>query len=230
MFKKLSFDYNVYLLIDDNFSVEIEADDHWQITVRSEMLDHLYSLEQKLDIGRSREIIHKIEDLCLDTWQDEYNPEGFIVCDGYTWELEYEDSEKDEVIKKRGNNAFPWCFYKLIGLLIDLDPELDRIIGKYAEPMECFYNIMEGRDFDLDERKIVEYLKDHIGEKITSYQLVKATDSYLSDDLEDADLFDLHRQIRIIAEENDFYLDMSEHDNKCEGLPYNLDFVIISRR
>ena len=57
MFKKLSFDYNVYLLIDDNVSVEIEADDHWQITVRSEMLDHLYSLEQKFDIDHAERIL-----------------------------------------------------------------------------------------------------------------------------------------------------------------------------
>ncbi len=45
-------------------------------------------------------------------------------------------------------------------------------------------------------------------------------------DFDHDELMDLHFKLFDKAEEKGLYLDMSEHDGKIEGLPYNLDFIV----
>lgn len=82
----------------------------------------------------------------------------------------------------------------------------------------------------LKEEKIVRYLYENEGECITSYQLVKKAKAYDGDlsKLDGVDLFELNDEVHRIAEENGFMLYMRHHDNKVEGMPFSLDFVIRS--
>ena len=50
------------------------------------------------------------------------------------------------------------------------------------------------------------------------------------DDMETSDLFDLHHALLRTARANHITLDMSEHKNKDEGLPFNLEFVVKNKR
>lgn len=45
-------------------------------------------------------------------------------------------------------------------------------------------------------------------------------------DMEIHDLFELNNQVFMLASEKGLNLDMSEHDGKEEGLPFNLDFAL----
>lgn len=49
-------------------------------------------------------------------------------------------------------------------------------------------------------------------------------------DLEVDDLFDLHEALFKKARENNIKLDMSAHDGKIEGLPFNLNFIVDNRK
>lgn len=44
--------------------------------------------------------------------------------------------------------------------------------------------------------------------------------------IEFMDLFDVHFALFEAAEKAGLTLDMSEHENKVEGLPFNLDFIL----
>ncbi len=45
-------------------------------------------------------------------------------------------------------------------------------------------------------------------------------------DMDFADLIDIHCDLFTAAEQAGWVLDMSAHEGKLEGLPYNLDFVL----
>ena len=45
-------------------------------------------------------------------------------------------------------------------------------------------------------------------------------------DMNTFDLIDLHNMLFDAVEEDDILLDMSEHDGKDEGLPFNLTFIV----
>lgn len=90
----------------------------------------------------------------------------------------------------------------------------------------------------LDENKIVEYLNDHVGEFITSYELVKVTkasDGKL-DEIEKSDfgLFEMNDKVTEIAKRNGFTLSMAHHKKDSGGLawglPWNIDFKIKKRK
>ena len=46
------------------------------------------------------------------------------------------------------------------------------------------------------------------------------------DGFEPFDLIDIHNALFRAAEANHITLDMSAHDGKLEGLPFNLDFIV----
>jgi hypothetical protein len=48
---------------------------------------------------------------------------------------------------------------------------------------------------------------------------------YDADDLGTRELFQIHERAFRHAEDEGYVLDMSSHDSKVEGLPFNLDFV-----
>ncbi|MGI5892463.1 MAG: hypothetical protein ACOX7H_07035, partial [Bacillota bacterium] len=49
---------------------------------------------------------------------------------------------------------------------------------------------------------------------------------YNLEDFEFMDLFDVHFALFEAAEKAGLTLDMSAHENKVEGLPFNLDFIL----
>lgn len=63
------------------------------------------------------------------------------------------------------------------------------------------------------------------GYDITTAQLLQVA-GYRLDDFEFMDLFDIHFALFEAAEKTGLTLDMSSHENKVEGLPFNLDFIL----
>ena len=74
----------------------------------------------------------------------------------------------------------------------------------------------------LDEKKLLEYLKDHIGENTTTFKL--AEECSLSDD-ENMD-FEIDELIRKTAEDNGFRLNADYHAYEELGMPWVIDFFI----
>lgn len=67
------------------------------------------------------------------------------------------------------------------------------------------------------------------GTEITSWQLLKAG-GYDPQELDFSELMDHHQYLFRIARANHITLDMSKHEVKVEGLPYNLDFVVRNKK
>ena len=90
----------------------------------------------------------------------------------------------------------------------------------------------------LDENKIVNYLNDHVGELITSYELVKITEAFEGkmDEIEKSDfgLFEMNDKVAEIAKRNGFTLSTAHHKKDPGGLawalPWNIDFKIKKRK
>lgn len=73
MFKKLMFKYSLFMDPLQNQSVEI-TNGNWILSVNG----------KKLSPEKSKETRERIEELGLETWQDNYQPQGFYVLDGYS--------------------------------------------------------------------------------------------------------------------------------------------------
>ena len=67
------------------------------------------------------------------------------------------------------------------------------------------------------------------GTEITSWQLLK-TGGYDPQDFNISELMDYHQYLFRAARANHITLDMSNHENKVEGLPFNLDFAVRNKR
>ena len=85
-----------------------------------------------------------------------------------------------------------------------------------------------------DLRHIAEFLVEELrempdGTEITSGQLLKVG-GYDSQEFEFSDLMDYHQYLFRAAKANHITLDMSKHENKVEGLPFNLDFVVHNKK
>lgn len=83
-------------------------------------------------------------------------------------------------------------------------------------------------------RTVVEDLVDELrelpdGVEVTSAQLLKRI-GYDSAEMTPGELYDYHDALFREAEENHITLDMSKHDNKLEGLPWNLDFAVRNKK
>lgn len=59
--------------------------------------------------------------------------------DGYSWSVTQERSKPKEIIEKHGDNAYPWCFYQLIRIIIDAVPETKDSLWKHAKAVKRFY-------------------------------------------------------------------------------------------
>ena len=75
----------------------------------------------------------------------------------------------------------------------------------------------------LSEKRIVRYLYDHVDEETNTYDLVSACYEKID---KNADWMEIDEEVRIIAENNGFILDSSEHNDMLIELPYNINFVI----
>ena len=84
---------------------------------------------------------------------------------------------------------------------------------------------------ELDERRIAAYFLQHVGEYSTSYRTVKETGAYFGDleKLDMNELFTLEEKVFEVAEKYGFILDKSHHEGMEEGLPWNLDYLILHR-
>ena len=63
------------------------------------------------------------------------------------------------------------------------------------------------------------------GACISTVQLLKGK-GYNINDLDETDLLEIHEAVLKLAVKKQIILDMSAHDGKFEGLPYNLDYMI----
>lgn len=79
----------------------------------------------------------------------------------------------------------------------------------------------------LDEKKIVEYLRSHIGENTNAYRLIEDSKAYegnLKDD--DVNLFEFVQEVWDIAKKNGFRLNNDHNRYRIIGLPWIIDFYI----
>ena len=67
------------------------------------------------------------------------------------------------------------------------------------------------------------------GTDISSWQLVKAA-VYDMDEFDTFDLIDIHDALFRATKANHITLDMSAHEGKVEGLPFNLDFIVHNQK
>ena len=67
------------------------------------------------------------------------------------------------------------------------------------------------------------------GTRITSAQLLKKYE-YDPKEFGDEGLFDFHYALDRAAKANHITLDMSDHEDRLEGLPYNLDFAVRNKK
>ena len=84
----------------------------------------------------------------------------------------------------------------------------------------------------LNEEKIVNYLKENVGESISTYWIIRESEAYEGDfkKLDDFDFMDLHMEVLKIARNNGYRLDFSKYENMLIGLPHVIDGVIKVRR
>ena len=91
---------------------------------------------------------------------------------------------------------------------------------------------MSGKYSKADIRHIAESMIEDLREcedgTITSTSRLAYKFGYM--DLETEDLYELHDAIFRVAKANKIKLDMSEHDGKVEGLPFNLTFVVKNKK
>ena len=80
----------------------------------------------------------------------------------------------------------------------------------------------------INEKKIVEYLENHIGENTTTYRLAVESGACegMSDEQIDEEMMEIDNKIRNIAEKNDFRLNDDHHAFEELGMPWVIDFYI----
>ena len=87
-----------------------------------------------------------------------------------------------------------------------------------------------GNNLTKEEIKpIVEDLVEELrespdGTRITTALLLRQAGH--EEDFDPIDLISIHDELFEAAKANNMTLDMSEHENKVEGLPYNLDYIV----
>ena len=139
MLKRLSFQLRWYL---DNLKFcEFEIVFGKTVHIKSIAGIGLY----EADLG-SEEILNLIEginSIALDTWQQNYSPEGFAVADGFMWSIVYEKTmymrKETKIRELNGSNAYPWCFYQFIRIIMDVAPNTKPLLSEFAEEVKCFY-------------------------------------------------------------------------------------------
>ena len=147
MLNRLVFEHNVFMDPEYCFRIILTMDGNHRIQCNIESSMYYGSDDKEpyfIKPEDCKKITDLIDDCSLWTWNKEYHPEGYDVLDGFGWELEYEDT--NEIIganKKKlsisGDNAYPWCFYKLIRALIIAAPELKDKLEEYAIEKQPVY-------------------------------------------------------------------------------------------
>ncbi len=161
MLKRLTFEYSEFMRIENSCRVEIEENDR----LLNVFVDvgYEYQSSYHLDKANSKKIADKIHDLSLESWNREYHPEGFYVLDGFSWSVLYENDNLFEKMEIEGSNAYPWCFYKLIEILLDLDMKLFEILGEYSAKVDCFYDVNKYEEYSIDYDAAICFLREKEG-------------------------------------------------------------------
>lgn len=74
-------------------------------------------------------------------------------------------------------------------------------------------------------QELLEYLRELTdGTRITTFLLLQ--ESRNCEEFDSIDLMRIHEDLVSLAKNSNISLDMSEHDNKLEGLSYNLDYIV----
>ncbi len=90
------------------------------------------------------------------------------------------------------------------------------------------YKIKEKGIRIIDEKAIADYLLCHIGEYMSTCEVIESTGAY-SDDLNiirQDDWFGLEDMVFAIAEKNGLELDKNHHEGELIGWPWEVDFLI----
>ena len=80
----------------------------------------------------------------------------------------------------------------------------------------------------IDEKRLIEYLEDHLGENTKTIELIKKC----GDDIEKDDLhMDLKTdsEIRRIAAKNEYRFNSAHHENDEIGMPWAISKTVISK-
>ena len=95
------------------------------------------------------------------------------------------------------------------------------------EGWEMSENYSKADILDIAESMIEDLRECEDGTVTTTAKLARTCDY---DDMETSDLFDLHHALLRAARANHITLDMLEHKDKAEGLPFNLEFIVKNKR
>ena len=78
-----------------------------------------------------------------------------------------------------------------------------------------------------DKIKIAAYLNDHIGDEMSTYQLMEdCFGEEFCSHIDQAEWFDVEKELTDVAKKEGIVLDKSKYANKLIGLSYVIEFVI----
>ena len=149
MFKKLDFEYSGYVG-GSNYKVILTTDKDGIITAEYKQGEGYYNekqpLKRTLTKDETEKVCKLIEECALSTWNRSYRPEAEFILDGYFWNVFLDDSHIENGFGNNytivhGENAYPWCFYKLIRAIIVAVPEFSEGLEHFAEEKTPVYRI-----------------------------------------------------------------------------------------
>lgn len=113
MFKKIEYELTVAMLNTVKVMIWVENDKlHYskEILYRSGNTD-----KDVISPVSVEEFTKKIEALRIDTWKKNYQPQGYVVLDGESWKVQYEDTDGKKS-KSSGDNAYPpnWAEFQAL--------------------------------------------------------------------------------------------------------------------
>lgn len=150
MFKSLKFSHHVFMNPDNCIDIKLTMNSGIIVVeigneyLAGKNLKKFTDYRRELSLEDSKKVIEMFEDCSLETWYENYSPEGDMILDGFSWNLEYQDTQEilgtsKKAIEISGSNAYPWCFYKLIRVLILACPESKEILEEYAKEKKAVY-------------------------------------------------------------------------------------------
>ena len=114
MLKKLVYELEVAIL--DFVRVEIWVEDNNLLFSKKTLTNPLENIDNEISTVSAEVFSNKVDALHLSNWKKHYEPQGYVVMDGESWTVEYENMDGTK-IKRSGDNAYPsnWkAFQKLL--------------------------------------------------------------------------------------------------------------------
>ena len=152
LFKQIKFSHNMYLDFDQNLDIEIVIEDGKIYSKYSSFMMPKIDINNPRTYGGyielSKDKVEKIYKLLAEcnyvSWKEEYEPVGYAVFDGFSWDLKVKNSinfvgTKKKNLKIRGSNAYPKEFCSLIKALIIACPDAKKVLNKYTRECKRIY-------------------------------------------------------------------------------------------